>query len=229
MHFLHCILDNTQRMTSEKPTLYSFYRSSCSWRVRIALNLKKIEYEYAPINLLKGEQKSESYLSINPLGGLPTLKINDHYISQSISIMEYLDEVYPEVPLLPKNDPIKRADVRKLCLIIAADTQPIQKVRVLKYVGDERKMDFGHWAIEAGLRAFEKCLENTSGKYCYGDEITMADICLIPQMLKARRFKVDVSKFVNICRIEEELNKLDAFIQAHPTNQMDCPIEWTGN
>jgi len=105
MHFLHCILDNTQKMTSEKPTLYSYFRSSCSWRVRIALNLKKIEYEYAPINLLKGEQKSESYLSINPLGGLPTLKINDHYISQSISIMEYLDEVYPEVPLLPKNDP----------------------------------------------------------------------------------------------------------------------------
>lgn len=206
-----------------KPVLYSYFRSSCSWRVRIALALKGIEYEYKAVNLLKGEQKGEAYKQVNPQGGVPALVVNDHCLSQSISIIEYLDEVYPDPPLLPENDPIKRADVRRLSLLIAADIQPIQNLKVLKFVGDERKMEFGHWVIDTGFQALEKSLVETAGKYCYGDELTMVDICLVPQVFNANRFKVDMSQYPTISRIHDELVKLDAFKAAHFSQQPDCP------
>jgi len=207
-----------------KPILYSYFRSSCSWRVRIALALKGIEYEYKPINLLKSEQQSDEYKAENPQGCVPAFVVDGHVMSQSVSIMEYLDEAYPAtVALLPKGDAMKRAEVRRLSLIIAADIQPIQNLRVLKYVGAEMKMDFGKWVIESGFKVFEKNLENTAGKYCYGDEVTMADLCLVPQVYNANRFKVDMLQFPHINRVHEELMKIEAFQAAHPSKQPDCP------
>lgn len=212
-------------MTQELPVLFSYFRSSCSWRVRIALALKNIKYEYKPINLLKSEQKSDEYKLINPAGGVPCLVINGHSLSQSVSIMEYLDEVYPDHPILPKDDPLARATVRRLSGIIASDIQPVQNVKVLKYAGDDRKMEWGHWAIDSGFVVLEKMLSETSGKYCFGDQITMADCCLVPQVYNANRFKVDMNKFPIISRIHEELLKHEAFIVSSPTKQPDCPEE----
>lgn len=206
-----------------KPILYSYFRSSCSWRVRIALAMKGVEYEYKAINLLKSEQSSDEYKLENPQGSVPTLVINDHNMSQSISIIEYLDEVYPDCPLLPRDCPIKRADVRRLTMLIAADIQPVQNLRVLKRVGPEQKMEWGHWVIENGFKALERSLKTTHGKYCYGDEVTMADLCLVPQVYNANRFKVDMTQFPIISKVHDELVKLPAFQAAHPSNQPDCP------
>merc|ERR1712183_160393 len=206
-----------------KPVLYSYFRSSCSWRVRIALNLKAIEYEYKPVNLLNNEHSSDDYKVENPQGCVPTLVVDGHSMSQSISIIEYLDEVYPECPLLPRDDPMKRADVRRLSLLIAADIQPVQNLRVLKKVGADKKMEWGHWAIETGFKALERSLEKTAGKYSYGDELSMVDLCLVPQVYNANRFKVDMTQFPTISKVHEELINLDAFKAAHPSKQPDCP------
>jgi len=206
-----------------EPTLYSYFRSSCSWRVRIVLALKNIKYNYEPISLLKGEQRSDEYKLVNPSGTVPCLVINGHSLSQSLSIMEYLEEIYPDPPLLPKGEPIERAVVRRLCNVICADIQPVQNLKVLKKAGDDRKMEWGHWAIHSGFVALEKMLAESAGKYCYGDEITMADCCLVPQVYNANRFKVDMSEFPIISRINEELMKHDAFIASHPSKQPDCP------
>ncbi|XP_047132325.1 maleylacetoacetate isomerase isoform X1 [Hydra vulgaris] len=208
------------------PVLYSYFRSSCSWRVRIALALKGVEYEYKAINLLKGEQKSDDYRSINSQGFVPLLVIDGQKLCQSLAIMEYLDEVYPEIhPLLPCKDPVKRSEVRAMALLIAADIQPVQNLSVLNFVGDEKKMDLAHWVIEKGFKDLEKLLEKHSGKYCYGDEITMVDLCLVPQVYNATRFKVDMSQFPIISRVNEELSQHPAFKVAHWTNQPDCPPE----
>lgn len=211
---------------SDKPVLYSYFRSSCSWRVRIALAMKGIDYEYKAVNLLKNEQSDEDYKKqCNPQGSVPSFEINGHKMSQSLSILEYLDEVYPDNPLLPKDCPMKRADVRRLSLLIAADIQPVQNLRVLKKVVElnSDKMEWGKWAIDCGFVALERSLESTHGKYCYGDQVTMVDLCLVPQVYNANRFKVDMSKFPIITKIHEELVKLPAFEAAHPTKQPDCP------
>ncbi|XP_066934808.1 maleylacetoacetate isomerase-like [Clytia hemisphaerica] len=206
--------------------LYSYFRSSCSWRVRIALALKNIKYEYKPINLLKSEQQSDEYKLINPSGSVPCLVTKGHTLTQSQAIMEYLDEVYPDGhALLPKDDPIKRATVRKLSNVIAADIQPVQNLRILKKVGSETKMEWGHWAIHCGFVVLEKMLAETAGKYCFGDEITMVDCCLAPQVYNANRFKVDMSEFPIISRVNEELMKHDAFLTSRPEAQSDCPEE----
>jgi len=209
---------------SSKPVLYSYFRSSCSWRVRIALAMKGIDYEYKAVNLLKNEQSEDAYKQYNPQGCVPSLDINGHMMSQSLSIIEYLDEVYPDTPLLPRDSPIKRADVRRLSLLIAADIQPVQNLRVLKKAAPVTdKMEWGHWAIENGFKALERSLDPTHGKYCYGDEVTVVDLCLVPQVFNANRFKVDMSQFPIINKIHEELVKLPAFQAAHPSKQPDCP------
>ncbi|XP_065833531.1 maleylacetoacetate isomerase-like [Oscarella lobularis] len=208
-----------------KPILYSYFRSSCSWRVRIALNLKEIDYEYRPIHLLKngGEQHSDEYMALNPSRTVPLLRIDDHNLAQSLAIIEYLDETRPNPALLPRDNAYNRAVVRRISDMIASDIQPIQNLRVLSYVGDEKKMEWGrHW-IDAGFQSLEALLKETSGAYCVGDQITMADICLIPQIANAKRFKVDLSKFPVICRIDETLSTHKAFQAAHPFRQPDCP------
>ncbi|XP_077995663.1 maleylacetoacetate isomerase-like isoform X2 [Glandiceps talaboti] len=205
-----------------KPVLYSYFRSSCSWRVRTALALKGIEYETKGVNLLKSEQLSDNYSGANPMQQVPTLDIDGHKLTQSLAILEYLEETRPDPPLLPK-DPAERAVTRQISETIASGIQPIQNLAVLKYVGDEKKAEWGRYWIDRGFQGLEKMLVNTAGKYCVGDQVTMADLCLVPQIYNANRFKVDMSQFPTISRINDALSQLDAFKTSHPSNQPDCP------
>ncbi|XP_047481167.1 probable maleylacetoacetate isomerase 2 isoform X2 [Penaeus chinensis] len=206
---------------SLRPILYSYFRSSCSWRVRIALAHKGVDYEYRAINLLKQEQVSDEYKKLNPLGQVPALIVNENTLTQSISILEYLEEAYPQKPLLPK-DLFKRAKVREVCEIIGSGIQPLQNLSVLQKIG-ETKMEWGHFYIQKGFVALEQVLAESAGKYCVGDEVTIADCCLIPQVYNANRFKVDMAAFPVISRVHDALMSLDAFKAAHPSQQPDCP------
>ncbi|CAG8526942.1 11551_t:CDS:2 [Dentiscutata erythropus] len=208
-------------MSSEKPILYSYYRSSCSWRVRTCLNWKGIDYEYCPVNVMEGAQNKEEYSEINPYEFVPTLKINGIVLSQSVAILEYLEEIRPEKPLLPK-DPYKRALVRSLVQAIAGDIQPLQNLRPINFIesiGGDKK-EWINYCI-----GVEKQLSKSSGKYCVGDEVTLADVVLLPQVYNATRFNIDMTKFPLIQRIANDLSELDAFKKANPQNQIDCPAE----
>ncbi|EDV20236.1 uncharacterized protein TRIADDRAFT_32265, partial [Trichoplax adhaerens] len=208
------------------PRLYSYFRSTCSWRVRIALALKGIEYDYHPVHLLKdgGEQASFKD-NLNPNSLLPALEIDGHCLADSMSIIEYLDETRQDPPYLLPKDPAIRATVRRISNNITSGIQPIQNLRVLIYVGADKKKEWGkHW-IEQGFNSLEELLEKTSGKYCVGDDITMADLCLIPQVYNANRFEVDMSRYPIITRINAQLENHDAFVAAHPRQQPDCPDE----
>ncbi|XP_076821961.1 putative maleylacetoacetate isomerase 2 [Clavelina lepadiformis] len=204
--------------------LYSYWRSSCSWRVRVCLALKKQEYEYIPIHLVKdgGEQRKESFRNVNPMAQVPTFVHGDVIISQSMAIMDYIDNKFEGYSLLPK-DLALRAKVKEICEIICSGIQPIQNLSVLQKIGEANKMEWAHHWIQSGFDSLEKVLQKSSGKYCVGDDITMADACLVPQVYNANRFKVDMSKYPNISRIEKSLAEQPAFIKAHPDNQPDCP------
>nr|CAH7718657.1 unnamed protein product [Callosobruchus chinensis] len=211
-----------------KPVLYSYWRSSCSWRVRIALQLKEIPYEVRSVSLIKsgGEQHSNEYRSVNPMEQVPALQIDGATLVESMAIMHYLDETRPQRPLLPR-DCTKRAKVREICEVIASGIQPLQNLTVLIYVGEEKKNEWAkHW-IKRGFTAVEKLLSASAGKYCVGDDITMADCCLIPQVFNARRFQVDLRPYPTILRIDRELENHPAFIASHPNQQPDCPPEAT--
>lgn len=204
-------------------TLHSYWRSSCSWRVRWALELKGLPYEILPVNLLKDEQSSESYLALNPNGRLPTLAFERQLLSGSIAILEYLEEKHPSNPIFPANL-LSKAKVRELVNIIACDTQPIQNLAVMKYYSDDlekRKEYAQHW-ISRGLAAYEKAIEHTAGTYSLGGEVTAADICLIPQVYNALRFEVDLSQFPLISKIWDHCMKLDSCIKASPEHQIDA-------
>lgn len=214
------------------PVLYSYWRSSCSWRVRLALELKGIEFEYRAVNLIKdgGEQLKPEYASLNPMKEVPTLVIDGATLTQSLAIVEYLEEARPETPLLPR-DPLARAHVRALCAIVAADTQPVQNLRVLGYFAshldpaerDAKKTAWAkHW-IENGLRGFEELAAPRAGRYCLGDEVTLADVFLVPQIYNAQRFGVDLEPFPTIRRVCDALADLPAFQRAHPSKQPDAP------
>lgn len=208
-------------MAENQVILYSYFRSSCSWRVRIALAFKNINYEYKAVNLLKGDHLSKDFLKLNPSGEVPALLHNGHIITHSNAILEYLEEVVPSPRLLPA-DPVKRAKVRAIVDSIVAGIQPIQNMRVLKYVG-EKHLEWGkHW-IETGFVAVEKFLEESHGLYCVGDEVTLADVCLVPQVFNAARFHADVKQFPLIDQISSRLLELPAFKVSHPFVQPDCP------
>ena len=209
-----------------KPTLHGYYRSSASYRVRIALNLKGIAYDDVFHHLRKGEQSAPSYLAINPQGLVPTLSWNGLELTQSLAICEYLDEVQPDPALLPA-DPLKRARVRAFAQVIACDIHPLQNLKVLKRLKalgqDQDSIDaWARWVIEDGLGACAKLLEAGSGPYCFGSSVTLADICLIPQLANAKRFGVDISEWPQIASIEEACLTLDAFQRARPENQSDA-------
>eukprot|EP00053_Salpingoeca_punica_P020092 m.207671 g.207671 ORF g.207671 m.207671 type:complete len:215 (+) comp17792_c0_seq1:6298-6942(+) len=206
---------------SAKPILYTYFRSSCSYRVRIALALKHIDYEQRAVNLLKGEQLSDSYRAVNPLGLVPSYVVDGNVLSQSLAIIDYLDETVPSPPLLPQN-PLDRARVRAIAQTIACDIQPVQNLRVLKQMGDQ-KNEWGKKVITDGFKAVEVMLAQHAGKYCYGDSITLADICLMPQIHNAKRFEVDMTQFPTIQRVEAALEELPEFRAAHPFRQPDCP------
>ncbi|KAK2152259.1 hypothetical protein LSH36_334g05026 [Paralvinella palmiformis] len=201
-----------------KPVLYSYFRSSSAWRVRIALAYKGIDYEYRPVHLVKdgGQQNMEEYMILNPMAQVPTLIIDGITLTQSVPIIEYLDETRPQNKLLPE-DPAQRAKVRAIAEMINSGIQPLQNLRVLN------KLLILYTYLP--LLAIEKVLQHTAGRFCVGDQLTLADVCLIPQIYGANRFKVDMSEFPTICKVNEELEKMDAVKAADAFIQPDCPEE----
>lgn len=208
--------------------LYDYFRSSACYRVRIALNLKNIPYEQVPIHLVEGKQASEHFLKVNPQGLVPALVLpqSHHVLTQSLAIIEYLEETFTQVPLLPK-DALAKANVRALAQIIACDIHPLNNLRVLKYlkhtfsVDDEQKMKwYFHW-LKLGFDAFEAALRS-SGAYCFGDTPTLADVCLIPQVYNALRFDFALDNYPHIQKIHQHCAKHAAFMKALPENQPDA-------
>jgi maleylacetoacetate isomerase len=211
--------------------LYTFFRSSASYRVRIALNLKGLKYEQAPIHLRRGggEQLSAAYKAINPQALVPALEDGGKILTQSLAIIEYLEERYPQPPLLPR-DPADKAVVRSMALLIACEIHPIQNLRVLQYVkreynqSDEQVNRWAqHW-INLGLAALEQMIvaQPRRGKFCLGDTPTLADICLVPQLGNARRYGCDLSPYPAIIEIEKNCMALPAFADAAPEKQPDA-------
>jgi maleylacetoacetate isomerase len=211
--------------------LYSYFRSSAAYRVRIALNLKGIAPDYAFVHLLKdgGQQHAAAYKSVNPQELVPTLEHDGHAIAQSLAIIEYLDEVKPEPPLLP-SDPAARARVRQIAYAIACDIHPVNNLRILQYLRDthglseeERARWQRHW-IALGFAAIETLLTGSkeTGRFCHGDTPTLADICLIPQMANAKRMSLDFSPYTTLVQIETEALAHPAFAAAAPQVQPDA-------
>ncbi|MGA7817493.1 maleylacetoacetate isomerase [Caballeronia sp.] len=211
--------------------LYSYFRSSAAYRVRIALNIKGLSYDYAPIHLLRdgGEQLKPDYRALSPDGIVPTLIDGDHVINQSLAIIEYLEETHPEPALLP-GTPADRAFIRAIALQVACEIHPLNNTRVLQYLTTEVKLDdaaknawYARW-VESGLDALERRLERDPrvGTLCFGDSPTLADLCLVPQVFNARRFNVDVSRYPTIERVADYAATLDAFLRAAPAQQPDA-------
>ncbi|WP_455279244.1 maleylacetoacetate isomerase [Cupriavidus necator] len=211
--------------------LYSYFRSSASFRVRIALELKGLPYEYVPVHLLKegGQQLKPEFRAVNPDGLVPALVDGDHVLQQSLAIVEYLDEVHPEPKLLP-GTALDRSYVRGLAQEIACEIHPLNNLRVLKYLkhtvgaSDEVKDAwYRHW-IELGFESLQANLERggKAGRFCFGDTPTLADICLVPQVFNAQRFNVDVSRYPVLAKIYEACMELPAFQKAEPKSQPDA-------
>jgi maleylacetoacetate isomerase len=209
--------------------LYTFFRSSASFRVRIALNYKGLEYEPALVSLPKGEHLDAKYTSVNSQGLVPALDDEGHILTQSLAIMEYLDEVHPGPKLLP-SDPLERAYVRAFSQIIACEIHPLNNTRTLKHIRAAYKLDeeginawYRHW-IADGFRMMESFLTDNrkSGKYCFRDQVTMADCCLVPQVFNAQRYHCDLTPYPTVMRIHENCMQLDAFIRAEPSNQPEA-------
>jgi maleylpyruvate isomerase len=207
--------------------LHGYFRSSASYRVRIALNLKGLDAEHLPHHLRKGEQCAPAYLAINPQGLVPTLEDDKgEIIIQSLAIIEWLDETHPDPALLPKN-PLRRAQIRAFALVLACDTHPVQNLKVLarlRQLGlpEEEVMGWAAWANREGLSACEKLLANEPGPFCFGDAPTMADLCLVPQLANARRFGVDVRAFPRLLKAEAAAKAVKAFADAAPERQPDA-------
>ena len=210
--------------------LIGYFRSSAAYRVRIALHLKGIEVEHSSRHLRRGEHTAADYVAINPQKLVPALVLDSgQVLTQSMAILEYLEETYPDPPLLPK-DPVGRARVRSLALIATADIHPIQNLRVMKYLKEiyelEEEATFAwsrHW-IETGFQAYEASVASDArtGTYSHGDLPTMADLCLVPQVFNAARFKVDMARFPTILRIHTACMKHPAFDAAQPSRQPDA-------
>lgn len=201
--------------------LYDYFRSSASYRVRIALNLKGLAYDSVPVSLLDNAQRAPEYLSKNPQGLVPALLDGEQLLTQSLAICEYLEETYPQPALLP-NDAIGRARVRALALSIACDIHPLNNLRVLRrleaqFAADQAGKDawYQHW-IQSGFEAFEQQIQSTHGQYCFGDTVTLADLALVPQVYNARRFNCDLSAYPTMLAIEQRCLALDAFARAMP-------------
>ncbi|MCV6625070.1 MAG: maleylacetoacetate isomerase [Cellvibrionaceae bacterium] len=206
--------------------LYSYFRSSAAYRLRIALNLKAIEHQIQPVNLLKGEHKSDEYLALNPQGLVPALELDDgRVINQSTAMLEFLESQYSQHPLLPA-DSFEAAQVRAWVNIIACDIHPIDNLRVLKYLTgtlgaseDQKTAWYQHWITE-GFKALEPQLQ---GPFCFGDAPTLADVYLVPQVYNALRFETDMSQFPKIMAIYQHCNQQAAFSDAKPESQADAP------
>lgn len=212
--------------------LYGYWRSSASYRVRIALNLKELDYEYVPVHLVRdgGEQNSDEYTGLNPAHLVPTFVDDDEDIilNQSMAIIEYIDEKYEQGYKLIPQHKVQRARVRTIAQDIGCDMQPVCNLRVLNHLTSEfdaeteqRNAWCKHW-IEKGFSALEKRLQTTAGKFCFGFDLTMADVVLVPQVYNALRFNVDMEQYPLVNKIYHNCNQLKAFIDAAPENQIDA-------
>lgn len=210
--------------------LYGYYRSSTSYRVRIALNLKGLDYRQQPVNLLQGEHREGPYRQLNPQGLVPILETDEgERLTQSLAICEYLEERYPEPSLLPANA-ADRARVRALVGLLAIEIHPLNNLRVLKYLTGDLGIDedtklgwYRHWIAE-GFDALEAMLAGDphTGRYCHGDQPGLADACLVPQVYNAERFGCDLESYPTIRRIHDACKELPAFARAHPAEQPDA-------
>ncbi|GIU51006.1 maleylacetoacetate isomerase [Shewanella sairae] len=220
-------------MATTNTQLFGYWRSSAAYRVRIAMNLKSLVAEQVSVHLVKdgGEQHSDAYVSLNAQELVPSLVINQagkqRVLTQSLAIIEYLDEAYPDVALLPA-DLFDKSIVRAMAMLIACEVHPLNNLKVLQYLTGELNVDndnkqawYHHWLNE-GFSALEKQLEQHSGTFCFGDSPTLADICLVPQVYNAKRFELDMSPYPNIERVNAHCLTLPAFINAVPENQADA-------
>ena len=210
--------------------LYSYFRSSCSYRLRIALNMKGLEYEYLPVNLLDGQQQQPAYRALNPLGLVPALEVAPgEFLGQSVALLEWLEETHPEPALLPA-EALARARVRSMVNTIACDIQPICNTGVVKYLHDQhdlQEQDLHHWYttwMHRGFVAIERQLAEDSGSFCFGDTPGMADIFLVPQVYNARRMQVAMNDFPLILKVVESCSALPAFAEAAPEKQPDSTL-----
>jgi maleylacetoacetate isomerase/maleylpyruvate isomerase len=201
--------------------LYNYFRSSASYRVRIALALKGLDYEYKPVHLAKNEHFQESYAAVSMARLVPLLRDGDHTLTQSLAILEYLDETHPQPPLLPP-DPVGRARVRALALDIACEIHPLNNLRVLRYLvrdmkvsEDDKNRWYRHW-VETGLEVVERQLAAAPATYCHGATPTLADCCLVPQIFNAQRFECRLDHVPHVMRVHEACMKLPAFERTRP-------------
>jgi maleylacetoacetate isomerase/maleylpyruvate isomerase len=208
--------------------LYTYFRSSAAFRVRIALNLKGLKYEPAFVHLAKGEHRGGSYPQVNPQALLPTLELDDGTrLTQSLAIIEYLDEQHPQPPLVPR-EPLARARVRSLAQLIACEIHPLNNLRVLQHLKralgqSQEQIDqwYRHW-IADGLAKFEADLGQRQSRFCHGDSPTLADCCLVPQIFNAKRYSSDLAPYPTTMRVFDNCMKLDAFDRAQPSKQPDA-------
>jgi maleylacetoacetate isomerase len=210
--------------------LYSYFRSSAAYRVRIGLNLKNLAYDYLPVNLLQGEHKGDAYLGINPQGLVPAMELPDgQVLGQSIALLEWLDETCPEPPLLP-GDPLQRARIRSVVNSVACDIHPICNLSVTNYLKirfDADKENVLHWYttwMHRGFSAIEQVLAANGSQFSFGDQPCLADVVLVPQVYNARRFEVALDGFPNIGRVVDTCNTLPAFADAAPEAQPDSTL-----
>ncbi|WP_316174641.1 MULTISPECIES: maleylacetoacetate isomerase [unclassified Bradyrhizobium] len=207
--------------------LHGYFRSSASYRVRIALNLKGLTVEHLPHHLRKGEQRAPAYLALNPQGLVPALEDDSGAtLIQSLAIIEWLDETHPEPPLLPK-DSLRRAQVRAFAQVLACDTHPVQNLKVLARLRElglpeDKVTAWAGWANREGLAACEALIKHEPGPFCFGATPTLADLCLVPQLGNARRFGVDVAAFPRLLQAEAVAKALPAFADAAPERQPDA-------
>lgn len=206
--------------------LYSYFRSSAAYRVRMALNIKGLDYQTVAVDLREGQQKKPSFLQLNPQGLVPVLQDQGQRLSQSLAICEYLDEAYPHTPRLLPADPILRCHLRTQAMLIACDIHPLNNLRVLQYLEqnwqiatEQQTKWIQHW-ITQGFQALEAHLPNQSTDQ---NDITLADLCLVAQVYNARRYHVDLSPYPNIVHIDAQLNQHPAIAAAHPQSQTDTP------
>jgi maleylacetoacetate isomerase len=208
-------------------TLHAAWRSGASYRTRIALNLKGLAYDIVPVNLLAGNQRSEAFKRLNPLGLAPALEVDGGVLTQSPAILEWLEEVYPDPPLLPSN-PLDRAQVRAMAALIACDIQPLNNLRVLRSLkhdlgASEAQLTawMGRW-MHDGFAALETLAAAHGGDFCFGNSPTLADVCLIPQLYAAHRYEIELSAYPRLCAIEARACSIPAFAAAHPDRQPDA-------
>ena len=211
-----------------RPLLHDYFRSSAAYRVRIALNLKRIDYDSRPVNLAEGAQGSDAYRALNPQGLVPMLEIDGLRLTQSIAIITYLDQRFP-VPPLMSTTPSDQAHVRALALTIACDIHPLNNLRVLKYLEgplgqpkEARDAWYRHWIAE-GLAPLEAMAAPRAGDFLFGDSVTIADVCLVPQLFNARRFGVALDDYPTLLRADANATRIEAFAAAHPDRQEKQP------